>query len=85
LKLNVTQQLLVYVDDLNPLGDNINIMEKNIETVIDASKEVGVKVDAGKYKYMLLFRRENAGKNYHIKIANRFFENVAQLKYLERQ
>jgi hypothetical protein len=31
---------------------------------------------------MLLFRHQNAGKIYHINIANRFFENVAQLNYL---
>jgi retron-type reverse transcriptase len=29
LKLNGTQQLLVYADDVNLLGDNIDKMEKN--------------------------------------------------------
>jgi hypothetical protein len=31
---------------------------------------------------MLLSHHQNAGKNYDIKIANGFFENVAQFKYL---
>jgi hypothetical protein len=31
---------------------------------------------------MLLYRRQNAGQNHDIKIANRPFESVAQFKYL---
>jgi hypothetical protein len=31
---------------------------------------------------MLMSRHQNAGQNHVIKIANRSFENVAQLKYL---
>jgi hypothetical protein len=34
----------------------------NIETVIDASKEVDVKVNTNKTKCMLLSRHQNAGK-----------------------
>jgi hypothetical protein len=33
-------------------------------------------------KYMLLSRQQNAGQNHDIKIATKFFENVAQFKYL---
>jgi hypothetical protein len=42
LKLNGTHQLLAYADDLNPLGDNIDTIKKNIDTLIDASKEAPV-------------------------------------------
>jgi hypothetical protein len=42
LKLNRTHQLLVYTDDVRLLGDNIDTMKKNTETIIDASKEVGL-------------------------------------------
>jgi hypothetical protein len=56
---------------VNLLGDNIDAIKKNIETLIDASKEVGLEVNIEKTKYMLLSRHRNAGQNLDIKIANR--------------
>jgi hypothetical protein len=44
LKLNGTHQLLAYVDDVNLLGDNINTIKKNTETLFDSSKEVGLEI-----------------------------------------
>jgi hypothetical protein len=40
LKLNGTHQLLAYADDVNVLGNNIYTINKNIETLTDASKKV---------------------------------------------
>jgi hypothetical protein len=37
-KLNGTYQLLVYADDVNLLGDNLDDIKKNTETLIDTSK-----------------------------------------------
>jgi hypothetical protein len=82
LKFNGTHQLLAYADDVNLLGDNIDTIEKNIETLIDASKEVGLEINIEETKYMLLSRHQNAGQNRDIEIANRSFENVSQFKYL---
>jgi hypothetical protein len=61
------------------------MIKKNTETLIDASKEISLEVNAEKTKYMcmLLSRHQNAGKNQDIKIANRAFENVAMFRYLE--
>jgi hypothetical protein len=82
LKLNGAHQVLAYADDVDLLGDSIDITNKNTETLIDASKEVGLEVDVEKTKYMLVSRDQNAGQNRDIKIGNRLFENVSQFKYL---
>jgi hypothetical protein len=74
LKLNGTHQLLAYTDDVNLLGDNIDTVKKNTETLIDM--EVCIEINIEKTKYMLLFCHQNVGQNWDIKIANRSFENV---------
>jgi hypothetical protein len=43
--------------------------------------EVGLEVNTEKTKYMLLTRHQNAGQSHDIKIANKCFEKVEQLKY----
>jgi hypothetical protein len=81
LKLNETHQLLVYADDVNLLGDNIDAIKKTTDTLNEASKEVGLEGNAEKTKYMLLSRHQNARQNRDIKIGNRCFENMAQFIY----
>jgi hypothetical protein len=74
LKLNGTHQLLVYADDVNLLGDNINSVKKNTETLIGDSKEVGLEVNAEKTKCMFMSCHQNVGssniweRQYQIKI-----------------
>jgi hypothetical protein len=82
LKLTETYQLLAYADDVNLMGDNTGTIKKNTETVIYVSNEVSLEINVEKTKYMLLSHHQNTGQNRHIKIANRSFENVSQLKYL---
>jgi hypothetical protein len=82
LKPNGTHQLLAYTDDVNLLGDNIDTIKKKTETLIDASKEVGLEINVEKTKYMLLSCHRDAGQDCFIKTANRLFENVSQFKYL---
>jgi hypothetical protein len=67
---------------VNLLRDNIDTIKKNTETLIDASKEVGLEINVDKTKYMLLSRHQNVGHNWDIKIAKRSLKNVSQFKYL---
>jgi hypothetical protein len=38
LKLNGTHQLLAYPNDINKVGENIDIIKKNTDALLDASK-----------------------------------------------
>jgi hypothetical protein len=57
-------------------------MKKNTETLLDASKEVGLEVNPEKSKDMLMSRSQKTGQKHSIKIANRSSEYVAKSKYL---
>jgi hypothetical protein len=53
---NGTHQLLAYVDDVNIVGENMDTIQRNTKTLLDASKEVGLEVNPEKTKYILVSR-----------------------------
>jgi hypothetical protein len=81
LKLNGTNQFLVYADDVNILGGSIHSIKKNAEELVVASKETGLEVNAEKTKYTVISRNQNAGQNHNIIIDNKSFERVEEFKY----
>jgi len=46
LKLNGTHQLLAYADDVNKLGGSVDIVKKNAEALVAATKEIGLEINA---------------------------------------
>jgi len=82
LKLNGTHQLLAYVDDVNILGGSICAVKENAEALVVAAKEIGLEVNAGKTKHMVISRDQNAGQTHSMKTDNSSFERVDEFKYL---
>ena len=60
MKLSDTHLLLVYADDVNILGGSAHAIKENTEALVVASK-IGLEVNAGKTKYMVMSRGQNAG------------------------
>jgi hypothetical protein len=60
---------LVYADDINLLGDSVNTIKENSETLLEASRDDGLDINAEKTKYMIT-SYPNSGQNQNIRIAN---------------
>ena len=57
-------------------------MKKNAETLLLATKEIGLEVNADKTKYIVMSRDRNAGRSHTVKIDNSSVERVEEFKYL---
>jgi hypothetical protein len=68
--LNGKQQLLLYANDVNVLGGSIRTIKKNKEVLIVASEETELEINAGRTKYMVMSRDQNAGRSHSIKTDN---------------
>ena len=64
------------------LGGSVHTVKENAETLIVASKETGLEVNADKTKCIFMSRDQNAGRSHIINIDNCSFEMVEKLKYL---
>jgi len=60
MQLNGTHQLLVCGDD-NLLGDSINTIIENTETLLEDSRKVCLEISAEKTKYAIMSRHQNSG------------------------
>jgi hypothetical protein len=82
LTLNGKHQLLAYAHDINILGGSLHTVKENAETLVVATKEIGLEVNADTTKYMVMSRNRNAGRGDSVKIDNSFIERVEVFKYL---
>jgi hypothetical protein len=81
LQLNGTRQLLVYADNVNILGGRVHTIKENAETLVVASKEIGLLVNAETTKYFVVYGDQNVGHSHNTKTNNKSFERVEQFKY----
>jgi hypothetical protein len=61
---------LLYADYINLLGDSVNTTKENRGTLLEASRDFGLDINAEKAKYMIMSYHQNSGQNQNISIAN---------------
>ena len=57
LDMNGKYQLLVYADDVNIPGKNLQTIWENTEIFIKASKHIGLEINSEKTKYIITSRQ----------------------------
>ena len=57
---------------------NWDPLKENAETLVGATREIGLEVSADKTKYMVMSRDQNAGQNHSVRIDNSTFERVEE-------
>jgi len=82
LKLNGTNQLLGYADNVNTLGGNVYTIKRKVEALVGTSKETGLAVNADIAKYLVMSRDQKAGRSHSIKSDSKSFESVGEFIYL---
>ena len=69
-----------YAEDVNLIGNDIRIIERNADELLNACKDIGLAVNIGKTKYMEIGRLRGMLANAHIKIGSNSYERVKTFK-----
>jgi hypothetical protein len=70
-----THQLLFHADGINLLGDNINTIKGNTETVLGSR-------NSEKLKYIIIRRHQNSGQSWNLWTASESSEGMEKFIYL---
>jgi hypothetical protein len=70
MELNGISQLFFYADHINLLGDSINNIKDNTETLLTACRNLGQEINSGNKKYMIMSFHQNLGQDHNIWKAN---------------
>ena len=68
--MNDSHQVLANADDVNLIGDDISIIERNAEVLLNACKDIDLEVITERTKYMEIGRNRGMITNEHIRIGS---------------
>jgi hypothetical protein len=77
---NGTHRFLVIADDGKLLVKNINITKEETEPLLDDDNKIGLDVNMEECKYIFMSSHQSAVQGHNVKVANKSFENVAEVK-----
>ena len=64
------------------LEESIHTVKENAESLVVATKEIGLEVNDDKTKYMVMSQEQMAGLSHTMKVDNSSIERVEEFKYL---
>jgi ribosomal protein S4E len=82
LKVNGTLQHLIYVGHVSVESGSTHTTKKNTKSLIAASKEIGLALNADEGKQMVMSCGQHLGQNHNITTVHKFSERVEQVTYL---
>jgi transposase-like protein len=57
-------------------------IKKSAGTLLEANREVGVDINTGKTRFLVVSFHQNAQQNHNLLVANKSIENVSMFRYL---
>ena len=79
--MNCTRQLLAYANDVNLIFNDIRI-EVNADLLLKTCEDIGLAVNTGKTKYMVVGRHRGMMEIDHIMVGSNSYEKVKTITYL---
>jgi len=71
---------MAYADDVNILAESMHTLRENAESLVAATRKIGLEVSADETKYMVMSRDQNEGRIQSVRIDKSTFERVENFK-----